>query len=57
MKNKKYNFWKALLYEIVSSVIDQYVHFKKNYCFLHVLKTAKKDWIMWRLERFFIQKR
>lgn len=54
MKNKSYNFWFALLYEITLALGTQYPVLKKARCYWFVLNKTKPNWLFWRVKNDLI---
>lgn len=50
MKSPKYNFWFAIIYEILNDLSDQFNALRKNKIIKLVLKYCKYDWILWKVE-------
>lgn len=54
MKNKSYNFWFALVYEIASALGAQYPALKKFKCYWCLLNKTKQNWLYWRVKNHLI---
>ena len=54
MKNKSYNFWSALIYEIASALGAQYPVLKKFKCYWNLLSKTKHNWLYWRVKNHLI---
>lgn len=50
MKNKSYNFWAALLYEITLALGTQYPALKKAKCYRYLLNKTRPNWLFWRVK-------
>ena len=54
MKNKKYNIWVALTYEVIFAICEQYKSLKKYKIIKLILNYCKHDWILWKIESTLI---
>lgn len=50
MTKTKYNFWFAILYEIINDLAEHFVSLKKNKIVKLILKYCKHDWVLWKVE-------
>jgi len=50
MKNSKYNFWFAILYEVINDLSNHFKSLKKNKIVKLILAYCKHDWILWKVE-------
>jgi len=50
MKNPKYNFWFAIIYEIVNDLAQEFRSLRNNKIIKLILQYCKHDWILWRVE-------
>lgn len=50
MTKPKYNFWFAILYEIINDLAEHFVSLKKNKIVKLILKYCKHDWVLWKVE-------
>jgi hypothetical protein len=50
MKKTKYNFWYALLYELLNDLSEHFKNLKQNKVITLILNHCKHDWILWKVE-------
>lgn len=50
MTKVKYNFWFALLYELLNDLSQQFKSIKKNKIVQLILNYCKHDWVIWKVE-------
>ncbi|MBM4230261.1 MAG: hypothetical protein FJ184_05850 [Gammaproteobacteria bacterium] len=50
MKNPKYNFWCAVIYEIVNAFAQHYKSLRTNKIVKLLLNYCKHDWVLWKVE-------
>ena len=50
MKNSNYNFWFAIIYEILNDLAGQFKSLKRNKIVRLILNYCKHDWILWKIE-------
>lgn len=50
MKKIKYNFWYALIYEVLRDFSDQFPRLKKYKLVRLALKYCKHDWVLWKID-------
>ena len=50
MKEIKYNFWFALIYEILNDFSEHYPKLKKYKIVKLILNYCKHDWILWKID-------
>ena len=50
MKNPNYNFWFAIIYEILNDLSQHFASLRKNKIVKMILNYCKHDWILWKVE-------
>jgi len=50
MTKTKYNFWFAILYEILNDLAQHFSSLKRNKIVKLILSYCKHDWVLWKVE-------
>jgi len=50
MKKTSYNFWFAIIYEILNDLCQEFKSLRKNKLIKLILNYCKYDWILWKVE-------
>jgi len=50
MKKIEYNFWFALIYEVIRDFADHFPILKKYKILKLVLRYCKHDWVLWKID-------
>lgn len=50
MKKIKYNFWYALIYEVLRDFAEHYPILKKYKLIRLILRYCKHDWVLWKID-------
>lgn len=50
MKKINYNFWFAIVYEVLNDLAEQYPKLKKYKIVKLILNYCKHDWILWKID-------
>ena len=50
MTKPRYNFWFAILYEILNDLAEHFSSLKQNKIIGLILAYCKHDWILWKVE-------
>ena len=50
MKKTNYNFWFAVIYEILNDLCQEFKSLRKNKIIKLILNYCKHDWVLWKVE-------
>lgn len=50
MKKINYNFWFAILYEVLKDLADHFPRLKRSKIVKLILRYCKHDWVLWKID-------